>query len=379
MGLELEKYKGTKSRYTCPSCGSRNCFARYVENTGDYLSEDVGRCNRESKCGYHKKPKDFFAENPQIKSDFKKRKKRAPNYGFVETHTQPNPQTAQDEPDFIPFGYFKPTLGNYERNAFVRFLLNLFQNSANDVQTALKSYFIGTYETYTCFPYIDRSSRICKAKLIRFDHSTGKRLKSEFDTSSLSAKLKLGRNYKQSFFGEHLLENSDKPIAVVESEKTAVIASICLPQFIWLATGSKQSLKPEKIAQIGQKEIILYPDADGFELWQEIALQSCFQNLSVKVSSLIEETTTDEQKANGFDLADLLIDEQITRLEQQKNFTEVYNAKLEAVLNDEKLKDDFETILDEQKWILVDRGLSEAAAENLIRNFDNLREVVLSI
>ena len=64
----------------------------------------------------------------------------------------------------------------------------------------------------------------------------------------------------------------------------------------------------------------------------------------------------------------------------QKNFAEFYNAKLEKVLSDEKLFDNFETILDEQKAILmIGGGLPETQAERQIMNFENLRQIVLSV
>jgi hypothetical protein len=58
--FELEKYHGTKSRHTCPNCGTPKSFVRYLNERSKYLSPEVGRCNRESKCGYHYKPKDFL-------------------------------------------------------------------------------------------------------------------------------------------------------------------------------------------------------------------------------------------------------------------------------------------------------------------------------
>ena len=62
--VQLEKYHGTKSRHTCPACNSKGVFVRYQNERGEYVSFDVGRCNRESKCGYHYKPKQYFADNP---------------------------------------------------------------------------------------------------------------------------------------------------------------------------------------------------------------------------------------------------------------------------------------------------------------------------
>ena len=53
----LEPYKGQNTRYTCPSCGHKKVFVRYIDTeTGEHLGEDIGRCGREVKCGYHKKP-----------------------------------------------------------------------------------------------------------------------------------------------------------------------------------------------------------------------------------------------------------------------------------------------------------------------------------
>ena len=51
--FELEKYHGKVSRHECPQCHTKGVFSRYIDTeTGQYLSFDVGRCNREDKCGY---------------------------------------------------------------------------------------------------------------------------------------------------------------------------------------------------------------------------------------------------------------------------------------------------------------------------------------
>ncbi len=188
--IQLEIYRGAKSRHTCPACNSRHCFVRYVGENGNYLSDNVGRCNRESKCGYHYKPKQFFADNPAASirrggQAAKGKKRGLSNYGFADKERSANLQSDISQTDFIPFEHFKPTLGNYDRNAFVQFLLNLFPDCSEEIQTVLKMYLVGTFDDYTCFPSIDGSNRICRAKLIRFNQTTGKRLKGEFDTSSI--------------------------------------------------------------------------------------------------------------------------------------------------------------------------------------------------
>ena len=60
----LEKYRGIKSRYTCPQCGRKYVFTRYIDTeTNKYISDDVGKCSRLDKCGYHYTPKQYFSDN----------------------------------------------------------------------------------------------------------------------------------------------------------------------------------------------------------------------------------------------------------------------------------------------------------------------------
>jgi hypothetical protein len=382
--IQLEKYRGAKSRHTCPSCNHRNEFTRFVDDAGNYIADNVGICNRVSKCGYRYTAKQYYADNPTARAgQFTRTKKRGtPNYAFaVKRGSQVEYKSVSTlTPDFIPFEHLKPTLRNYDRNAFVQFLLKLFPDCSEEINSVLTMYLVGTYQDYTCFPYIDRSNRICRAKLIRFNRATGKRLKGKYDTSSLPAMLKLKEDfqYKQIFFGEHLLPKfPNKPVAIVEAEKTAILASLCFPEFVWLACNSKTWLKAERLNRLDGRQIILYPDADGFNLWQAIALDAQRQGLTAKVSNLIETHATDEQRANGYDLADYLINQQ-AEINERNEFIDRYNSKLETVLNDDSLQCDFETILDEQKAIAIYNGSTEQEAERICTQPENLRRIILN-
>ncbi|WP_394801652.1 PG0870-related protein [Tenacibaculum piscium] len=60
----LEKYNGMKMLYSCPNCNKSKVFTKYIDTkTNEYLSNTVGRCSREIKCGYHYKPKQYFNDN----------------------------------------------------------------------------------------------------------------------------------------------------------------------------------------------------------------------------------------------------------------------------------------------------------------------------
>lgn len=116
----------------------------------------------------------------------------------------------------------------------------------------------------------------------------------------------------QCFFGEHLLPHiRDKPVALVESEKTAILATHYLPQYLWLATGGKCScMNRETIKSLQGREVILVPDLNATEEWRK--RMTIFDEFGIKVTLFdkLELTATDEERAQGLDIADYLISEQ---------------------------------------------------------------------
>ena len=68
----LERYRGISTRYTCPQCGRKHTFTRYIdtENNNNYISDNVGKCNRLDKCGYHYTPKQYFTDNPHKRDNY---------------------------------------------------------------------------------------------------------------------------------------------------------------------------------------------------------------------------------------------------------------------------------------------------------------------
>ncbi len=100
-----------------------------------------------------------------------------------------------------------------------------------------------------------------------------------------------------------------KTVAIVEAEKTAVIASICFPKMIWLAVGAKGYLNAERLQLLESRKVLLFPDADAYLVWKEKAVRAQRNGLNVRISNLIETHGTDAEKQKGFDLADYLIAE----------------------------------------------------------------------
>jgi len=353
----LEKYKGSASRHACPACGRAKKFSRYIDtDTGRYIADTVGRCDRESSCGYHLKPREHFEANGDGWKPDISRQGRSRENGSQAIYAARKTSQTDKRPGFIEKRHLIASIRNYERNGFVQFLLKLFAFDAEAVIAAVKKYHIGTGRNgETIYWQIDREHRIRTGKLITYDAATGKRRK-DVSPNWIHSKLKQAGQIPETFevrqcvFGEHLLAKyPERAIAIVEAEKTAVIASICkavFPDFVWLASGGLSNLKTESLSRIAKgRRVLLFPDANGFDKWQSIASDARNAGIAVNVSDLLERLATSEQKRDGLDLADYLI------AEQQKR-------------NDPANRKTFRELIEERLAILtIDGGLSEAPAE----------------
>lgn len=115
---------------------------------------------------------------------------------------------------------------------------------------------------------------------MKYDPNTGHRIKDEavggritwvHSLMKRNGALKADWELTQCLFGEHLLpEYPNKPVALVESEKTAVICSAVMSKYIWLATGGKSQFN-ERLNVLQSRDIIAFPDVDGYETWTEKA------------------------------------------------------------------------------------------------------------
>ena len=110
----------------------------------------------------------------------------------------------------------------------------------------------------------------------------------------------------QCLFGEHLLpQHPDKTVALVESEKTAIICSAMMPQYLWLATGGKSGLTSEHLTSLKGRKIIVFPDIDAFKDWQQKIFT--FPHLDIRISRLLEDNATPADRAAHIDLADWIL------------------------------------------------------------------------
>lgn len=226
------------------------------------------------------------------------------------THSYTKPVTKKEnKPSLIDINLFNKSLSHFDDNNFIVYLKSVF--APHLVDQAVSKYKIGTSKHWkgaSIFWQLDDLGNVRTGKVMLYDSNVGKRVKNPFDHITwVHSILKLKDfNLGQVFFGTHLSKLSTNTIAIVESEKTAIIASICFPDFTWLAAGSKDGLKMDKFSTLKHRSIVLYPDANAYDLWINFANQN-IKELKIKVSEHLNVSISDEDKAKGEDIADYLL------------------------------------------------------------------------
>ena len=305
-----------KTRFHCPSCEHRTkSFVRYINTqTGEHIHPLVGKCNRDLKCGYHFTPKQYFQENPQYHFESK-------------LIVRKRSFSSEKAWSCIPFESFNESLCGYEANNFIQFLANRYGNKITT--KAIEKYFVGTSDYWkgaTIFWQIDQNRKIHSGKIMLYDQNTGKRVKEPYDHIYWSHKLlKLDNfNLKQCFFGEHLLIDKSKTVAIVESEKTAIIASLYFFDLIWLACGGVSNLTPEKCEVLKGRNVVLFPDLKAFDKWSE-QLKKIAHIANFGISNFLEAKASEESRNLGWDLADFLINFELSTFQEMLSENENVN------------------------------------------------------
>ena len=322
-------------KFICPLCGKKS-FVKYIDTeTGDYLPEQYGRCDHESKCSYHLNPyKDGYAKAIWEKEHDNKTNWKPQRPKLIKKPVN-NP-----EPVFIPVEILNHTLAGYEQNVFIQNLLTkvAFPFKVKDIEKVISLYYLGTvqngYRTgAVTFPFIDVQGNVRAIQVKQFNeqnHTTGTDwlhsiIEKQHTRSSkpLPGWLEVyNKNEKKvsCLFGEHLLNKyPGNHVALVEAPKTAVYGTLYfgLPEkpesFIWIAVYNKSSFSFDKLKILKGRFVYVFPDLskDGstFKEWQTKAKEYEDQLTGTRFvfSDLLERLATPEQRENGSDIADILI------------------------------------------------------------------------
>jgi predicted RNA-binding Zn-ribbon protein involved in translation (DUF1610 family) len=296
----LEKYSGMKSRFICPNCGKKE-LVRYIDlETGNYIDETVGKCNRIENCGYHFTPKMFFEKNGISRTYF----------------TEKRFEVIKKETHFFDEELLITSLHseNQTSNLF-EFLINHFDKEK--VNQTFQKYLVGVSEKYigaVIFWQVDKDKRVRAGKIMNYNKDTGRRNKNFISWIKRECTK---TEVKQCFFGLHLVDYfKEYKIAIVESEKTALICDLFFDEkILWLSTGGMKGLTENKMSDLAGRNIILFPDLssrnsknNAFDEWKDKAKQIGKKlKMNIEINNFLELFSDESDKENQEDLGDFII------------------------------------------------------------------------
>ena len=313
--FHLQKYR-PGSKTACPECGRKACFTRYIDEAGEIsFPGNVGICDHINSCGYHYTPKEYFRDNPDVKERLGEQERNFRTPMAARPIAKPVPE--QEPPiSFLPSDWVGQSMRRYDINPLYRYFSKVA--GKEDTDKLFRLYKIGTSRMWggaTVFWQIDAKGNVRAGKIMGYDAETGHRIKDPFSQVNWVHSVRKVPDFrmKQCLFGEHLLSDtsavmSAKPVAIVESEKTALVAAHFIHDFIWLATGGTHGcFNSETMQVLGGREVVLFPDLKATEEWrQRLPMMESFCRRAT-CSDMLERIATGAQREAGLDIADFLL------------------------------------------------------------------------
>lgn len=291
-------------KHHCPAC-QKKTFVRYVfTGTKEYVGEDFGRCDRENNCGYHRPPESDIPVPPH---PLTKEKLSPPTVIFPDA-------------DYLE-SIRKVGFTNF--HGFCRSQLGI-------PDSHLQKWGVGGRWKFTAFILATRE-RVVNVKFVAYTPE-GKRDKSEGTAGAPNfIPHYLGKAYLRSqkietdnarledwqdyykfgrcFYGEHLWDPT-KDTCLVESEKSAVIASFFFPDYNWLATGGNHGMLFEQFqifyGYTGRIWNLVDNDIAGYQKSKTIQWLDKLAAMRDNPEDILSVNLM-EKMPSGYDIADAII------------------------------------------------------------------------
>jgi hypothetical protein len=277
-------------KFFCPNCKKKTFVPYVVTGTNNIVdSTKYGRCERVNSCRYSLYPK---LGKDDITSS---------------RYVPPAPEEIKPL-DFIDKDLMQATFNEFKSNVFFMYLVKMFGiEKAYQLQEA---YNIGTAKGGgIIFWQEDRKGNVRTGKVMYY-HPNGKRIK-ERNSWFVHKKIKDDFNYRQCFFGLHLT-TPDKPVALCESEKTAIIMSVFEPEYTWIASGGSEMISDERLFELPRLDKV-FADNGQFEKWErktraflpemDISVDNAVNNGILKEGDDILDLYLAREKKNELNLA----------------------------------------------------------------------------
>ena len=293
----LEKYNGVRSRFSCPNCGGKHAYTKFIDvTTGFYLGDEFGRCDRVEKCGYFVPPtgdnakgKSLMVNSKDVVVDYQEEQTQI---SIINSSRVVESMTMNDNLSLFLFKTFDPI----------------------KVKDTLIKYKVGEsdkWKSSTVFWQIDQQFDARTGKIILYDIETGKRMKGNKPFISWAHNPDYKRldksytdfNLKQCLFGEHLVTSETTEIHIVESEKTALMCNIMNGK-TWLSVGGLEMINEDRLLPFRHCKITFYPDkgAKALDKWKK-KLSVFSETFDIRINTSIESSDLED----GSDLGDLIL------------------------------------------------------------------------
>lgn len=205
------------------------------------------------------------------------------------------------------------TLNYPEANNFLSFLKAKCEPAK--VTKAISDYNIGTSARWpgaTIFWHLDVNKNIRTGKIAQYDKISGEIIGIPHEKISwVHYEYKqYGYEAKECLYGEHLLScRPNDPIGLVETEKSAIVASMFSPEFVWLSVGKGYNLNVEFCKILKGRKILVYPDADALISWSK-KIKNISQSIPMKMGTLKQGNSKFHRKYNYKSIGDFLLSNQ---------------------------------------------------------------------
>lgn len=282
-----------------------------------------GKCNRLSNCGYHMPPREWaeqyapkreWLSKEEYREQYKKQRRESEEakYKFLQREAERKANSFDPIKEVQP-----PKVQAYlDRMGELCKLMQVHNNTLVDylhlieseekVNAVLAKYHIGsTKQKEIIYWQIDLRGRVRTGKVMAYGND-GHRIKSK-NANWMHAIEGIEQLAPQCLFGEHLLREHDGPIALVESEKTALIFSLLCPDTLWLATGGINGFVHDRLWPIMNYDVVVYPDADALYEWSKKAEIFNREGYNLIIPNEYRTMCTPEACQHKCDLADFLL------------------------------------------------------------------------
>jgi hypothetical protein len=247
-------YKRPKGQ--CPSCHEKGAW-RFLKTGNNRLPDEFGICDK-GKCGHSNWPK----KGASVRQE-KIVEKPAPEVIYA------TPERTKELLDKT----------NDFNNA-----LHVLAHTLGVPSSHLQKWRVATDGNAIAYLHFNKAGQLCNAKWMPY-HPNGKRNHDRKPWTFPQPHEEKNQEYKFCLYGEHLLsDDRARPVCLVESEKSAVLASYFYPQFDWLACGAANGVADHKIAPLHNRLVYWLRDADGGTQIQKDGVPVFNQNGSPRLS-----------------------------------------------------------------------------------------------